>query len=184
MNISRRDVLAQTFAAGISLEIAGALQHAQGAFQRQAGFEVLSAADARDVESLACQILPSDDGPGAREAGVIYFIDRALGTFDKKQKGLYRRGLETAHRKRRTLFPKSENIASLSSAQQIELLRSFEDTPFFEVLRTHTVLGFLGSPVYGGNRGGVGWTYIGFEDGKMFEPPFGYYDAEAGKETR
>jgi len=31
-------------------------------------------------------------------------------------------------------------------------------------------------PAYGGNRGGVGWKLIGFEDAHVFQPPFGYYD--------
>ncbi|PYT19675.1 MAG: hypothetical protein DMG57_44565 [Acidobacteria bacterium] len=34
------------------------------------------------IAAIANQIIPSNDGPGAREAGVIYFIDRALSTFD------------------------------------------------------------------------------------------------------
>ena len=33
------------------------------------------------TETTDAQIVPSDDTPGAREAGVIYFIDRALATF-------------------------------------------------------------------------------------------------------
>ena len=33
------------------------------------------------MKALAARILPSDDGtPGAEELGVVYFIDRALGT--------------------------------------------------------------------------------------------------------
>ena len=37
--------------------------------------------EAADVEAVAAQIIPTDDSPGAREAGVVYFIDRALATF-------------------------------------------------------------------------------------------------------
>src|ERR1700691_2572680 len=57
--------------------------------------EVLDAAMAAEVEALAAQIIPSDDGPGAKEAGVIYFIDRALATFDQDQREIYRAGLAT-----------------------------------------------------------------------------------------
>ena len=39
------------------------------------------------------QILPSDEGPGAREAGVVYFIDRALATFDSDKREAYRKGM-------------------------------------------------------------------------------------------
>jgi gluconate 2-dehydrogenase gamma chain len=84
------------------------------------------------------------------------------------------------HAKRKALFPQSASIASLSDQQQMTLIRSMETSSFFEVLRTHTVLGFLGDPKYGGNRGKAGWRQIGFEDAMVFEHPFGYYDV-AGK---
>ena len=50
----------------------------------------LSAAEAADVEAVAAQIIPTDDSPGAREAGVVYFIDRALATFLSQLAGDYR----------------------------------------------------------------------------------------------
>jgi gluconate 2-dehydrogenase gamma chain len=77
------------------------------------------------------------------------------------------------------MFPDSQSVAGLAADRQMELMRSIDKLPFFEVLRTHTVIGFLSNPEYGGNRGGVGWAYIGFEDRMSFQPPFGYYDAEA-----
>jgi gluconate 2-dehydrogenase gamma chain len=82
------------------------------------------------------------------------------------------------------MFPSAESIASLSREQQIQLVRAIEKSDFFDVVRTHTVLGFLGDPSYGGNRGKVGWNYIGFEDRMAFEPPFGYYDAEAHERSK
>jgi hypothetical protein len=33
-------------------------------------------------------------------------------------------------------------------------------------------------PSYGGNRDGVGWKLIGFEDSHVFYPPFGHYDRD------
>lgn len=44
-------------------------------------FSFFTVSDAADVEAVAAQIVPTDDTPGAREAGVIHFIDRALATF-------------------------------------------------------------------------------------------------------
>src|SRR5512137_1701120 len=38
-------------------------------------FLVLSASQARDVEAITAQIVPGGTLPGAREAGVVYFID-------------------------------------------------------------------------------------------------------------
>lgn len=45
-------------------------------------------------------------------------------------------------------------------------------------MRYLTVVGFLASPRYGGNRNGIGWEVIGFKDEHTFQPPFGYYDRE------
>ena len=42
---------------------------------------------------MAAQIIPTDETPGAREAGVVYFVDRALTTFDVDQQPLYSAGL-------------------------------------------------------------------------------------------
>jgi hypothetical protein len=61
------------------------------------------------------------------------------------------------------------------------LIHAIETDPetagFFELLRTHTLYGFLGNPSYGGNRDRAGWKLIGFEDRMAYQPPFGYYDA-------
>ncbi len=43
------------------------------------GMQVLSADEAADIEAITAQIIPTDDTPGAREAGVVYFIDAAMG---------------------------------------------------------------------------------------------------------
>jgi gluconate 2-dehydrogenase gamma chain len=142
-------------------------------------FETLDPATAAEIEAIADQIIPSTDGPGAREAGVIYFIDRALSTFAADDREAYRAGLALLQEKRKELFPTSTSIASLTSQQQIALIRAIETSSFFELLRTHTVLGFLGNPSYGGNRGEIGWKQIGFEDRMIYQPPFGYYDAQA-----
>lgn len=174
MQISRRQWL---FA---SASIAAAQEHAHQAARspQPPRLEVLDAATAREIEAIASQIIPSGDSPGAREAGVIWFIDRALATFDSDRRDEYRKGMEEVQQKRRSMFPESAAVAALTSDQQIALIRAIETTPFFELLRTHTVLGFLGNPSYGGNQGQVGWKHIGFVNRMVWEPPFGYYDAE------
>ena len=139
----------------------------------------LDPATASDVAAIANQIIPSDDGPGAREAGVIYFIDRALSTFDAAKREACQKGIREVNDLRKKMFLDSTSIAALAPEQQIELIRAIETSEFFELLRTHTVLGFLGSPNYGGNQNQVGLKYIGFDDRMAFQPPFGYYDAEA-----
>ena len=67
-------------------------------------------------------------------------------------------------------------FASLPSPRQIDFLHSVQTTPFFDLARVLTLCGMFASPKYGGNRDGIGWKLIGFEDQHVFEPPFGYYD--------
>ena len=174
--ISRRRWLALT--PPLSAAVLAAQQHAHDVMRaaEPATLSVLSETEAREIEALAAQIIPSDGTPGAREAGVIYFIDRALATFDAGKRTLYTEGLRQAQAKRRELFPSSESIAALQPDEQIRLLHAIEDADFFNQLRTHAVMGFFGNPSYGGNRDQAGWKLIGFEDKHQYEPPFGYYD--------
>jgi gluconate 2-dehydrogenase gamma chain len=160
------------------LQVMIASQGARLAAAQGLPFTSFSPSDAAEIESLAAQIIPSTGSPGAREAGVIYFIDKALATFDKAKRELYRKGLAAAQDKRRELFAGSQSIAALTRDQQIALLTAIEKTEFFEALRTHTVMGFFANPEYGGNRNQVGWKHVGFESSHHFTPPFGYYDKE------
>ena len=57
--------------------------HTVAASGRPATFGFFSPDQAVEIESVAAQIIPKDDTPGAREAGTIYFIDRALKPFDR-----------------------------------------------------------------------------------------------------
>jgi gluconate 2-dehydrogenase gamma chain len=147
-------------------------------------FEYLDAGAVRALSALAAEIIPSDDGPGATEAGAVYFIDRALVTFDVEKRDQYKEGLRQIEVLRSKLFPGSASVEGLTRDQRQELIRGFESSEFFEILRTHVVLGFLANPEYGGNRGKSGWKYIDFDDQMAFEPPFGYYDAHQNDEAK
>lgn len=136
----------------------------------------LSAAEAADIEAVASQIIPTDDTPGAREAGVVYFIDRSLASFFSRLAGDYRAQLAAFQAAFREHHPSAGSFASLPSEQQIEYLTTVEHTPFFKTTRLLTILGMLSLPAYGGNRNGAGWTLLGFEDSHAFAAPFGYYD--------
>jgi gluconate 2-dehydrogenase gamma chain len=183
MQSTRRLWLSQCVGVAALAEIASAQQHAHEAAQSSTPppFQTLDAATAAELDAITSQIIPSTDGPGAHEAGIVYFIDRALATFDADLRESYRTGMASVQQKRNELFPGSVSVAALKSEQQIQLIHSIEKTDFFELLRTHTLYGFLGNPSYGGNRNKVGWKLIGFEDRGAFQPPFGYYDANGDK---
>ncbi|HEY6644092.1 gluconate 2-dehydrogenase subunit 3 family protein [Povalibacter sp.] len=141
-------------------------------------FNFFTPAQAADVEAIAAQIIPSDDTPGAREAGVVYFIDRALATFFARLATPFKSGLQEFQHACSSRYPDSSDFASLTSAQQIEFLQEVDHTPFFGSLHTLTLFGMFSMPAYGGNRDGIGWKLLGFEDMHAFQPPFGNYDRD------
>lgn len=184
MNSTRRHWLSTCTALVAWPEALSAVQHPHTPKESSTThFETLDPTTSGEIEAIAAQIIPSTDGPGAREAGVIYFIDHALSTFAADDLERYRTGMLELQQKRQELFPNSTAIAALSGEQQLILIRAIETSSFFDLLRTHTVLGFLSNPSYGGNRGEVGWTQIGFDNRMAYQHPFGYYDAEEREKT-
>jgi gluconate 2-dehydrogenase gamma chain len=173
----RRDWLAAAFGAAWP-EILAAQHHARQAARSGRLPATLDARAAADIEALAAEIIPATETPGAREAGVIHFIDRALATFAAADLPLYREGLAAADAKRAALFPGSSTIAALTSPQRIELLRAVESSPFFQTLRTHTIMGFLADPAYGADPT-AGHRTLGFQPAHEYTPPFGWYDDKA-----
>lgn len=159
--------------------ILAAHEHArQSAANPNAKLEFFSPEEAAEIEAMAVQVIPSDDSAGAREAGVIYFIDRALTTFDRERQATYKDGLVMLRASTLETFPQAIAFSKLSPEQQFQLLTAIEKTEFFETVRQHTIMGFLCDPTYGGNRDQVGWKLIGFEQRPSWKPPFGYYDSE------
>jgi hypothetical protein len=132
---------------------------------------------AAEVEAMASQIIPTDSTPGAREARVVNFIDRALTTFETHAQSEYVEGLEELQAETRKQFPSAARFSALTSDQQIQVLTAIEKTPFFNLVRTHTITGFFASPAHGGNYNKIGWKLVGYDDSLNHKPPFGYYDA-------
>ena len=161
-------------------EVVAAARNAHQAAQSPAASPAsfLTQTEAAIVEAVAAQIIPSDSTPGAREAGVVYFIDRALATFFAHTAQHFRSQLSAFHRDCRERYPEVESFPNLPSDRQIEWLRTIEHTPFFQSMQRLTVLGMFTMPAYGGNRDGLGWQLMGFVDQHVFEPPFGYYDRD------
>jgi gluconate 2-dehydrogenase gamma chain len=163
--------------------ILAAQEHAERAAEsgQPAKFQFFSPRDAVDIEAVAAQIIPSDDAPGARQAQVVYFIDHVLVTFDRDKQPAYTQGLKDLRHRTQELFPSANRFSSLSPSQQVQVLTAIEKTDFFELIRLHTIMGYLSRPEYGGNHDQAGWKLVGFEDQMVYEPPFGYYDGEQNK---
>ena len=139
---------------------------------------VLTGAQAAEVEAMTAQIIPADETGGAKEARCVYFIDRALATFAKNSQPTYVQGLRDLQAKTEQLFPGSAKFSGLTAPQQIKVLTEIEKTPFFNLVRAHTVIGFFARPEHGGNHDKIGWKLIGYNDSLNHKPPFGYYDAQ------
>ena len=97
---------------------------------------------------------------GAREARVIVFIDRILTTFEKDAQADYTKGLAALAAQTKQTVPSATSFAALTSEQQIQVLTAMEKTPFFNLVRTHTITGFFAAPSHGGNANKVGWTLV------------------------
>src|SRR5215510_15111995 len=67
--------------------------HESAANETGGGFKFLSTEEAADVEAFSAQIIPSGATPGAREAGVVHFIDLAFAGFFAAQAEDFRKGL-------------------------------------------------------------------------------------------
>lgn len=169
----RRAWLATTAAA-----ILEAQHHAREAVRTGRAPAFFTAVEAADVVALTAEIIPTTDTPGAREAGVVHFIDRALTTFERERQGAYRASLQDWNARRGAMFAGSASFAALTAAQRVEFLQSVETSEFFGLLRKHTIMGFLADPVYGGNPAG-GYKTLRFEPAHVFHPPFGWYDDKA-----
>jgi len=174
-----------------------AAQHAHSSAQSAAPtrFDFFTPDMAAEIDAVAARIIPTNETPGAREAGVVYFIDRALATFASDDRRLYADGMAELQARAREMFPVVEKFSAATIEQQDEILRSLDKSAassgrpfrprplaqnFFETIRQHTIAGFLIDPDSNrrGNHDGVGWRAIGRERDHAFQPPFGYYDKD------
>jgi len=153
----------------------------EAALQRETGaaWVHLAPRDAQLLAAVADQIIPPDDLPGGADIGVVHFIDQALGGFIAEQADTLRAGLADLDRRGQAAVPGSDGFAGLSFAQQTEVLQEIESTPFFALMIFLTHCGVFAMPSWGGNRERAGWALLGFDNRHAWQPPFGYYDAQA-----
>lgn len=168
--------------------LAWAAQHAahgdRPGDRRAADVSVLTKEQAAALDAMTARILPATDGrPGAHEAGVVYFIDRSLATFNAAQKARYADGVRELDRRAAEKSTPAGGFATLTPAQQDAVLHDIEETPFFQAVRFDTLVGTFALPTWGGNRNYVGWQLLGFEHQPAFQPPFGFYDADVNRKA-
>jgi gluconate 2-dehydrogenase gamma chain len=140
--------------------------------------QTLTAAELATLTAVCARIIPTDEnGPGATEARAAQYIDRALGGWLSPSRDAYTAGLtvidEAAKRSGR-------RFVELAVADQDAVLTAIQQTPFFTLVRTHTIQGTFCDPAYGGNANFAGWDLIAYpgvrlavtaEDQRMASPP-------------
>lgn len=130
--------------------------------------------EARAIDAVSEQIIPADKDPGAKEAGVVRFIDRQLiGPYQRHQ-DTYRNGIrnlqETCRKQHGKPFEElpwddqTKVLLSLESGRvPKELWKSASPRDFFNLVRDHTMQGFYGSPRHGGNKHYISYKMLGLE---------------------
>jgi gluconate 2-dehydrogenase gamma chain len=124
------------------------------------------------VIELTDQIIPADEYPGAKWAGVIHYIDRQLvGPFTRNQSN-YRDSLPNIDRACRELhgssFLELEWNARTTFLETVDsgnapktAVSPAELRSFFNLVRGHTMQGFYGGPQHGGNKDFTSWRMMG-----------------------
>jgi gluconate 2-dehydrogenase gamma chain len=133
-----------------------------------------TADEARLVDAITEQIIPADQDPGARDAGVVNFIDKQLAGRLRRHQSTYRGSLVGVEETSRVMF--NRGFVALPSDQQIEVLKALESgrakgetwrqassSAFFRLIRDHTMAGFYGGPQHGGNRGYASFKMLGLD---------------------
>jgi gluconate 2-dehydrogenase gamma chain len=153
-------------------EVAQAPAAAAGA---RAALEALTAQEADLLDLVVARLIPADaTGPGAREAGAVRYIDRALGGALAASRDAYRVGLAAFDRYCR--MSRGKAFAELAPIDQDSVLIDVEtgaatgsgagfsgsSAQFFAMVLNHTRQGTFGDPYYGGNANFVGWDLLGY----------------------
>ena len=117
--------------------------------------------------ALCEQILPDDELPGAKEAGVLGYIDRQLSGALKRFAGTYRKGLGALDKLGFLDKSFDERTLLLERAEAGEV-RGVPGA-FVRLVADHTLQGFFGDPKHGGNRGESAWRMLGIGQGHRHE---------------
>jgi gluconate 2-dehydrogenase gamma chain len=123
------------------------------------------------LDAIVEQIIPTDDFPGGKWANLSNFIDKQLDSYYRKHQIAYREGL--AAFEKTVIQMKGKKFEELPFAEQTIVLEKMEagefsgdywkdhsPADFFDMIRQHSLQGFYGSPVHGGNRGFISYHML------------------------
>jgi gluconate 2-dehydrogenase gamma chain len=126
------------------------------------------------LDAVVEQIIPTDDFPGGKWANVSNFIDRQLNTYYRKHQLEYREGLAAfektviqmeGKRFEELLFDEQKAILEMMEAGEFsgDYWKDHPAASFFNMVRQHSLQGFYGSPLHGGNREYISYRMLGLD---------------------
>ena len=177
--ISRRDLLKTAGAAGAAALVPGAVaavKEERPATPIPVGpLTNLTANETEILSAMIDRLIPTDElGPGALDAGVIRYIDRALSEAESDAADAYRSGLAALDAYSR--YTRGGPFIDLSTTDQDSVLIDVQigaatgagvgfagsSGSFFNMVKSHTWQGMFGDPQYGGNQNFAGWDLINY----------------------
>jgi gluconate 2-dehydrogenase gamma chain len=188
--LSRGELLKRAGVIGAAAAVPAALAPdaalAQEELAQLQKMKALSPAESATIAAVCERLIPSDStGPGAREANVVRYIDRALAgdlaafrpaytaavlaidAFSQRKFGSAFNAL-TADQQDAVLRDMDQNRATTqdptvvrpAGASAVDFAPS--SRAVFEMIRTHAMQGMFGDPAHGGNTNFVGWKLVRF----------------------
>lgn len=130
----------------------------------KAPFQTFTSDQAALIEALIDCIIPSDADPGAKEVGVLYYLDKQLAGPLKRFVPSYESGLLGLQQLCRDAT--QTDLDQLAFDRRTAFLQSIEKSGppeaqvFFRLLIEQTMQGFYGSPENGGNRDEASWRML------------------------
>ena len=178
--LSRRELLKRAGLVGVAAAVPAGIVAPEAAPVRELeARESFTAAEADTVQAVVSRLIPTDSsGPGAVEARVARYIDRALKADLADQADAYAAGLAALDAYSNATH--GSRFRDLGTAQQDAVLTNMEanvapgfspdSRTFFNLVREHAIQGMFSDPYYGGNADGAGWKLLGFPGIKLDVP--------------
>lgn len=166
-NLNRREFLKTT-----SLAVGSLLLIPQCSIKSLPVYRFFTNEEGKCIIALCEQIIPRDESPGATDAGVIFYIDRQLSGVFHYYQDTYRTGITQLQEYCHSKY--SKKFEDLDGKVQIGLMKAMESnkigkdewppegqaSKFFNLVLNHTMQGFYGSPIHGGNKDYVSFRML------------------------
>jgi len=140
-----------------------------GCLKQMGSYRFFTPQEADCIIAFCEQLIPKDQSPGATDAGVVFYIDRQLASVFNYDQDTYRNGIKNLQDYCTNTYKSA--FEKLSSDDQIKILTAMESnqisedkwpkqkpSDFFNLVLSHAMQGFYGSPIHGGNK-----DYMSFE---------------------